>query len=228
MNSALSSIFHLSCFRYKTLYTSDKTQNIWIFQTFEFYTHSNCPNAWNNVYFLIKFNCSQDWEGWNIWDWNISFVVSTRITNSGCSGKWSQLLFDGLSWISHNTWTPIVVQALRYRREPDNDRDKCAVTVINKDWVVEYLMRETNGKFTKTVFFFLRVNVTNSERLTINRKAINKKKEMEMEFLRTITFADTQLMLNKLKKVLQILRFDKKYMVLTYFCSPLLNFHAII
>ena len=62
-------------------------------------------------------------------------------------------------------------------------------------------MRETNGKFTKTVFFFLRVNVTNSERLTINRKAINKKKEMEMEFLRTITFADTQLMLNKLKKV---------------------------
>lgn len=89
-------------------------------------------------------------------------------------------------------------------------------------------MRETNGKFTKTVLFFLRVNVTNSERLTINRKAINKKKEMEMEFLRTITFADTQLMLNKLKKVLQILRFDKKYMVLTYFCSPLLNFHAII
>ena len=85
--------------------------------------------------------------------------------------------------------------------EPDNDVDKYVVAVMNKDKVVGHLMKGKNGKLAKTVLIFMRVDVTNSAKLT-NGKAVNKGKGMEVEVLCTITFTFTKPILNKLKEVL--------------------------
>ena len=45
--------------------------------------------------------------------------------------------------------------------EPDSDVDKYAVAVIKKDRDTGHLMKGENRKLAKTVFFFLRVDVTN-------------------------------------------------------------------
>ena len=68
-----------------------------------------------------------------------------------------------------NTWKPIVGQVLQCQMEPDNDVDKYAVAVMNKDRVVGHLMKLKNGKFAKTVFFFVRVDLTNSAKLIMRR-----------------------------------------------------------
>ena len=128
----------------------------------------------------------------------------------------------------HNTLTPIIGEVLKCRMELDNDIDKHVVAVTNKDRVVRHLIKGKNGKFAKTVFFFLRIDVTNLTKVTINEKAVNKGKGMGMQVPCTITFTGTKPMLNKLKDVLKIVKFNKKYMVLTCFCLSLLNFYGII
>ena len=85
---------------------------------------------------------------------------------------------------------------------PDKCVDKFAVTLINKDRVVEHLMKEKLESLRKTVFFFLTVNVTSLAKLAINGKAVNKGIGMGMEVQCTITFTGTKTMLNKLKTVL--------------------------
>ena len=64
--------------------------------------------------------------------------------------------------------------------------------------------------------------------VTITGKTVNKRKSMGMEVSCTILFSDTKPILSKLKEVLQRVKFNKKYMVWTYFCLSLLNFHGII
>ena len=90
-----------------------------------------------------------------------------------------------------NTWIPIVGEVLQCRMEPDNNVDKYAVAVMNKHRVVGHLIKGKNRKFAKSVFFFLRVDVTNSTKVTINGKAVNKGKGMGMEVPCTITFNGT-------------------------------------
>ena len=63
-----------------------------------------------------------------------------------------------------NTWIPIVGEVLQCRMEPDNNVDKYAVAVMNKYRVVGHLIKGKNRKFAKSVFFFLRVDVTNSSK----------------------------------------------------------------
>ena len=46
-------------------------------------------------------------------------------------------------------------EVLQCRMEPDNAVDKYAVAVMNKDRVVEHLMKGKSRNFGKTVFFFL-------------------------------------------------------------------------
>ena len=128
----------------------------------------------------------------------------------------------------YNKWIPIIGEVLKSRMEIDNDIDKHVVAVTNKDRVVEHLIKAKNGKFAKTVFFFLTVDITNLAKVTINEKAVNKGKGMGMEIPCTITFTGTKPMLNKLKDVLKIVKFNKKYMVLTCFCLSVLNFYGII
>ena len=102
-----------------------------------------------------------------------------------------------------NIWmAPIAGQVLQYLDGARQYVDKFAVTLMNKDRVVEHLMKEKLESLRKTVFFFLTVNVTSLEKLAINGKAVNKGTGMGMEVQCTITFTGTKTMLNKLKTVL--------------------------
>ena len=100
------------------------------------------------------------------------------------------------------TWAPFLGEVLQCRMEPDNAVDKYAVVVMNKDRVVGHLMKGKSGKFTKTVFFFLRTGVINSATLKITGKAVNKGKAIGMEVLCSITFTGIKPMLDKLKEIL--------------------------
>ena len=52
--------------------------------------------------------------------------------------------------------------------KPDNDVDKYAVLIINKDRVVGHLMKGKNRKFAKLKFFFLGVDITNGHYQTVH------------------------------------------------------------
>ena len=102
-----------------------------------------------------------------------------------------------------NIWmAPIAGQVLQYLDGARQYVDKFAVTLMNKDRVVEHLMKEKLESLRKTVFFFLTANVTSLAKLAINGKAVNKGTGMGMDVQCTITFTGTKTMLNKLKTVL--------------------------
>ena len=61
-----------------------------------------------------------------------------------------------------------------------NDVDKYAMAVMQKDSVVGHLWEEKNEKFAKAVFFFVTADATNSPKMTIKEKAVNKRKGMGM------------------------------------------------
>ena len=50
-------------------------------------------------------------------------------------------------------WGPFLGEALQCQMELDNDVDKYAVAVMNKDKVVGHLIKGKSGKFAKTVYF---------------------------------------------------------------------------
>ena len=67
-------------------------------------------------------------------------------------------------------------------------------------------MKGKSGKFTKTVFFFLRTNEINSATVKITGKDVNNEKGMGMEVPCSITFTGSKPMLDKLKNILHQLQ----------------------
>ena len=53
-------------------------------------------------------------------------------------------------------WTPISNEVLQTRREPENPTDKYAVCILKDGKVVGHLKKGSNGRFAKTIFYFLR------------------------------------------------------------------------
>ena len=97
------------------------------------------------------------------------------------------------------TFTFTVGEVLQCQTRSDNNADKYTVAVMNKNKVVRHLMKGKNGQFTKMVFFFLRGDVTNSVKMTINGKIVNEEKGMGMEIPCIIILIGPEPMLDKLK-----------------------------
>ena len=58
--------------------------------------------------------------------------------------------------------------------EPTNPIDKCGVCMLLGDKVVEHLKRRENGRFARTILYFLRADPSSSCRLLIIKgKAVN-------------------------------------------------------
>ena len=57
--------------------------------------------------------------------------------------------------------------------QPDNVVDKYAVCVLKNNGIIGHLPKGTNGKFAKTLFYFLRSDKYGSCFLFIKDKAIN-------------------------------------------------------
>ena len=71
-------------------------------------------------------------------------------------------------------WTPKRNEVPQAVMEPENPVDKYAVCVKREgDQVVGHLQKGKNGRFAKTVFYFLRANPQNTCTVTVHGKAVN-------------------------------------------------------
>ena len=65
--------------------------------------------------------------------------------------------------------------------QPENPKDKYAVCIENNGKIVGHLPKGKNGRFSKTVFFFLRADVYGSCKVEVKKsKAINRGDGMEI------------------------------------------------
>ena len=70
-------------------------------------------------------------------------------------------------------WTPVLQEKVYGEIEPNNPVDKYAVAVKKDGKVVGHLPLGENGKFAKTIFYFLRADPNGKCTITITGKAVN-------------------------------------------------------
>ena len=85
--------------------------------------------------------------------------------------------------------TPHENEVLLTRMEPTNKKAKFAVAVISvKDSVVGHLMEGKGGRFTKTIFYFLRASKYHGCRVRVTGQGINQGDNKGMKIPYTIIF----------------------------------------
>ena len=72
-----------------------------------------------------------------------------------------------------SVWTPVLQEKVYGEIEPNNPVDKYAVAVKKDGKVVGHLPLGENGKFAKTIFYFLRADPNGKCTITITGKAVN-------------------------------------------------------
>ena len=70
-------------------------------------------------------------------------------------------------------WTPVQQEKLQGEMEPHNPVDKYAVAVKKDGKLVGHLPLGENGKFAKTIFYFLRADQFGRCDITVTGKAVN-------------------------------------------------------
>ena len=70
-------------------------------------------------------------------------------------------------------WTSILVENLSTRTEPENETDKYAVSVTKDAQVIGHLKKGKTVPYTKTVFYFVRVNPMNTSSINVTGKRVN-------------------------------------------------------
>ena len=79
-------------------------------------------------------------------------------------------------------WNPVEGEVLDTRIKPENPTDKYAVCIEKNGNVVGHLPTGKYGRFSKTIFIFLRADEHGSCKVRINKsKAINRGDGMEIE-----------------------------------------------
>ena len=70
-------------------------------------------------------------------------------------------------------WTPTLQEQVYREIQPHNRVDRYAVTVEKDEKVVGHLPLGENGKFAKTIFYFLRADPYGKCNITVTGKAVN-------------------------------------------------------
>ena len=88
-----------------------------------------------------------------------------------------------------NIWTPHKNEVLLTRMEPTNKKDRFAVAVIgDKDSIIGHLMKGKDGRFAKTIFYFLRASEYHCCRVYVTGKAVNQGDNKGMKVPCTLLF----------------------------------------
>ena len=87
-----------------------------------------------------------------------------------------------------NDWTPLLGENLSTRSEPKNEIDKYAVAVTKDARVIGHLKKGKTGRYTKTVFYFLRANPMSTASITVTGKKFNFGGTQELQIPSTILF----------------------------------------
>ena len=72
-----------------------------------------------------------------------------------------------------SVWTPTLQEQMYGEIEPHNPVDKYAVAVKKDEKVIGHLPLGENGKFAKTIFYFLRADPYAKYTITVVGKAVN-------------------------------------------------------
>ena len=85
-------------------------------------------------------------------------------------------------------WNPIIGEVLETRREPDNINDAFAVSVLKGGQVIGHLKKGENGRYARTIFYFLRADPSNRCTASVTGMPVNHGDGMGMKVPCVLTF----------------------------------------
>ena len=103
-----------------------------------------------------------------------------------------------------NIWTPKIGETLSTEREPGNLVDKYAVCVKKNNEIVGHLQLGKDGKFVKTVFYFLRADEYGSCDVLVKGKPVNLGDGDGMQVPCSLNFTGRKKFIDILEKTLKL------------------------
>ena len=91
-----------------------------------------------------------------------------------------------------NEWKPFDGEVLKTRPELENAVDKYAVAVVKDTHDVGHLKKGKNGRFAKTIFYFLRANQLNIADVTVKGRDRTMETERDCKFLARLNLREKQ------------------------------------
>ena len=98
-----------------------------------------------------------------------------------------------------NVWTPVIREVLACAMEPGNVKDKYAVAVKKSNDIIGHLPLGKNGRFAKTIFYFLKSRETNTCKAVVTGNSVNLGKGKGMEVPCQLVFNGDEQYINLLK-----------------------------
>ena len=105
--------------------------------------------------------------------------------------------------VYRNNWEPVIGEILNTRMEPQNEVDKYAVAVLDKEKsVIGHLLKGTSGKYAKTIFYFLRNDSVNVCKVKVTGKAVNLGDDKGMRIPCALQLTGNSQMVSLLKEII--------------------------
>ena len=105
--------------------------------------------------------------------------------------------------VYQNKWEPVIGEILNTRMEPQNEVDKYAVAVLDKEKsVIGHLPKETSGKYAKTIFYFLKNDSMNICKVKVTEKAVNLGDDKGMRIPCVLQLTGNSQMVSLLKEII--------------------------
>ena len=105
--------------------------------------------------------------------------------------------------VYRNKWEPVIGEILNARMEPQNEVDKYAVAVLDKEKnVIGHLPKGTSGKYAKTIFHFLRNDSVNVCKVKVTGNAVNLGDHKGMRIPCVLQLTGNSQMVSLLKEII--------------------------
>ena len=105
--------------------------------------------------------------------------------------------------VYRNKWEPVIAEILNTRMEPQNEVDKYAVAVLDKEKsVIGHLPKGTSGEYAKTILYFLRNGSVNVCKVKVTGKAVNLGDDKDMRISCVLQLTGNSQMVSLLKEII--------------------------
>ena len=106
-------------------------------------------------------------------------------------------------YVYRNKWEPVIGEILNTCMEPQNEVDKYAVAVLDKEKsVIGHLPKGKSGKYAKTIFYFLRNDSVNVCKVKVIGKAVNLGDDKGMRIPCVLQLTGNSQMVSLLKEII--------------------------
>ena len=105
--------------------------------------------------------------------------------------------------VYQNKWEPAIGEILNTRMEPQNEVDKYAVAVLDKEKsVIGHLPKGASGKYAKTIFYSLRNDSVNVCKVKVTGNAVNLSDNKSMRISCVLQLTGNSQMASLLKEII--------------------------